>query len=67
MPKNLLNTTIDMFTSTETCSPIRWQLVSALKILLDTFNPATLTPTTNANSLLGNPQLLNQALNQKIG
>lgn len=67
MPKNLLNTTIDMFTSTETCSPIRWQLVSALKILLDTFNPATLTPTTNANSLLGNPQLLNQALNQKSG
>ena len=66
-PKNLLNTTIDMFTSPETCSPIRWQLVSALKILLDTFNPTLAPNGMNNNSFTGNPQMLNQALNQKSG
>ena len=48
LPKNLLSTIIDMFTNPETCSPIRWQLVTALRILLDTFNPVTL-PTANNN------------------
>lgn len=74
-PKNLLNTVIDMFTNPETCSPIRWQLVSALKTLLDTFNPLgnNGTPNNNNNNnnistiMMGNPQLLNQALNQKSG
>lgn len=65
-PKNLLNTVIDMFTDPETCSPVRWQLVSALKILLDTFNP-----TVTALGMMGNPQLsaqvLGQALAQKSG
>lgn len=71
IPKNLLNTTIDMFTNPETCSPIRWQLVSALKILLDTFNPAmnnnNSSNNNNNNNFLVNPQLLNQALSQKSG
>ena len=67
IPKNLLNTIIDMFTDPETCSPIRWQLVSALKILLDTFIPST-----PSISLVGNnPHLsahaVGQALAQKVG
>ena len=79
LPKNLLSTIIDMFTNPETCSPIRWQLVTALRILLDTFNPVTL-PTANNNinnnnnnnlqlklQLNLNPQILAQALSQKSG
>lgn len=62
VPRNLLNTVIDMFTDVKTCSPVRWQLVSALKILLDTF-----TPTAIGNNSQLNPQTLNQALNQKSG
>ena len=65
--RNLSNTVIDMFTDTKTCSPVRWQLVSALKILLDTFNPII-----GVGGLIGgnpqlNPQMLSQALAQKSG
>ena len=65
--RNLLNTVIDLFTDIKTCSPVRWQLVSALKILLDTFNP-----TIGVGGIIGgnpqfNPQMLNQALAQKSG
>lgn len=65
--RNLLNTVIDMFTDSNTFSPIRWQLVTALKILLDTFNPTIgnggITIAIGSN----NPQILNQALTQKSG
>lgn len=64
IPKNLLSTVIDMFTFQETCSPVRWQLVSALKILLDTFNPPA---GVNMGNPQLNPQMLTQALNQKSG
>jgi hypothetical protein len=64
--RNLLNTVIDMFTDTKTCSSIRWQLVSALKILLDTFNPTIGGGINPLNPQL-NPQILNQALAQKSG
>lgn len=66
--KNLLNTVIDLFTDPSTCSSIRWQLVTALKILLDTFNPlalAAMAPNGQGHQL--NPQMLNHAINQKSG
>jgi protein phosphatase 4 regulatory subunit 3 len=66
--RNLLNSVIDMFTDSKTCSPVRWQLVSALKILLDTFNPTIGTVAGNGNGKPQlNPQFLNQALIQKSG
>ena len=67
VPRNLLNTVIDMFTDPKTCSPIRWQLVSALKILLDTFNPTAVGFVCTGGNPQLNPQLLNQALAQKSG
>lgn len=81
LPKNLLSTIIDMFTNPETCSPIRWQLVTSLRILLDTFNPVSLPSVNNNNAntnnnnnnlqlrlqLNLNPQILAQALSQKSG
>lgn len=69
--RGLLSTLIDIFLDPLTSSQIRWQILTALKLLLDTFTPAILQ-----NSLFSsgasvtaaapiNPLILNQALTQK--
>jgi len=72
---NLLSTVIELFLDVKCESSIRWQTMTALRALLDTFNPAGLASlsgsASNLNALTtaflaaSSPQVLNQALSQK--